>query len=192
MLNIILFGAPGAGKGTISEKLVAEKGLVHLSTGELLRDEIKRGTPLGIEAAALIDKGNFVSDEMAITIVRNFVRQHMPCKGFIFDGFPRTENQIAPLDEILAAYGTSVTMLLSLEVTEENIIKRLQNRARIESRADDADIAIIRARIATYHKKTESIGGHYKKRGLYYTVDSNITPEYTMEQLHEILGKIKE
>jgi len=189
MLNIILFGPPGAGKGTVSERLVAERKLVHLSTGDILRDEIKHGTPLGVEAAKLIDRGVLVPDEIVIAIVRDFVKKHVPCRGFIFDGFPRTENQAAPLDEIMKENGIEITMLLSMEVSEENIIKRLQNRAHIEGRADDADITIIRTRLATYHKKTEGTADYYKKQGKFYAIDGNVDPEHTMMQVNEILDQ---
>jgi len=189
MLNIILFGPPGAGKGTVSERLVAERKLVHLSTGNVLRDEIKRGTPLGVEAAKLIEKGMLVPDDTATAIVRDFVKTHVPCRGFIFDGFPRTENQAASLDEIMKENGIEITMLLSMDVSEENIIKRLQNRAHIEGRTDDADISIIRTRIATYHKKTEGTIDYYKKQGKFYAIDANVDPEHVMNNANEILDQ---
>jgi adenylate kinase len=190
MLNIVLFGPPGAGKGTVAQLLVEEKGWKHLSTGSLLRDEVERGTPVGQEAAKLIERGFLVPDQVVIDMVRKYVSENMPCKGFIFDGYPRTTEQAAQLDVIMAAHGAKIDAMVALAVTETEIIRRLQNRASIEGRTDDADIAIIHNRLETYHEKTKITSDYYAAQGKFHTVDSGKTPEYTLAQIMQIFEAI--
>ncbi|MDR0695014.1 MAG: adenylate kinase [Prevotellaceae bacterium] len=182
MLNIVLFGPPGAGKGTVAKKVAQQENLVHLSTGDMLREEIERGSALGKEAGQLIAQGHLVPDEVVIAMVREFVKRAMPCNGFIFDGFPRTTEQAKELDAIMATQGTAITMMIALEVSEDEIIRRMLNRAAIEGRPDDT-ISVIRKRIATYHEKIKTTGDYYKLQNKYYTVDSSFTPENTLQQI---------
>jgi adenylate kinase len=181
-LNIVLFGPPGAGKGTVAKLVAERKHLIHLSTGDMLRQEIELGTDIGKEADSLIAHGHLVPDDIVVAMVRHFVARYMPCPGFIFDGFPRTTEQAAALDEILAAHQSSISRMITLEVSEEEIIRRMLHRAEIENRPDDT-IDVIRQRIRTYHEKIKSTADYYKAQGKYCTVDSSITPDNTLQQI---------
>ena len=161
MLNLALFGPPGAGKGTQSEKLIAKYQLVHLSTGDILRGEIKNQTALGLEAKKLMDAGILVPDEVVIGMIGNKLEENKKAKGFIFDGFPRTTAQAQALDKLLEGKNTSVTMMLALEVDNEELTKRLLLRGKDSGRADDSDESIIRNRIAEYNKKTAPLKDYY-------------------------------
>lgn len=165
MFNLILFGPPGSGKGTQSEKLIGKYGLKHLSTGDLLRSEIAQQTPLGLEAKTLIDKGELVPDEVVIGMIKTALETHTGAKGFLFDGFPRTQAQAAALDTLLAQYNAEINVVLALEVTEEELVKRLLNRGLTSGRSDDAEEGVVRARIVEYHKKTSAVAAHYEQFG---------------------------
>jgi len=167
MLNVVLFGPPGAGKGTQSEILLQRYGLVHLSTGEIFRYNIKNSTELGLQAKAFMDKGELVPDSLTISMRESEVVKHAHAKGFIFDGFPRTSAQAEALDTFLAGRGTGITCMLALEVGEEELIKRLLNRASTSGRADDADESIVRNRIAVYNRETAPVAGYYQALGKY-------------------------
>jgi adenylate kinase len=171
MLNIILFGPPGAGKGTQSQKLIEKYRLAHISTGEILRSNIAQNTPLGIEAQKFIDHGNYVSDEIAIEIIKNEIKKHMPCNGFVFDGFPRTTNQADILKQVLTEYNSDVTVLISLEVEENAIISRLLNRSENSQRPDDTCEDIIRKRLVIYETSTSIVKDYYKKLNKYQSVN---------------------
>ncbi|GMV78030.1 MAG: adenylate kinase [Chitinophagaceae bacterium] len=163
MLNIILFGPPGSGKGTQSEKLIAKYGLKHLSTGDLLRNEIAAKTPLGIEAKNFMDKGQLVPDEVVIGMISSALEANPLAKGFLFDGFPRTEAQSIALDNLLQFKHTQIDIFLSLEVNEEELVKRLLNRGLTSGRSDDTNEEVIRARIIEYENKTSVVADYYKK-----------------------------
>lgn len=163
MLNIILFGPPGSGKGTQSEKLITKYGLKHLSTGDLLRKEIAAQTPLGIEAKAMMDKGFLVPDEVVIGMISTAIEENPEVNGFLFDGFPRTEAQSVALDGLLELKHTEITLVLSLEVSEEELVKRLLNRGLTSGRSDDTNEEIIRARIVEYHNKTSVVAKYYEQ-----------------------------
>jgi adenylate kinase len=164
MLNIVLFGPPGAGKGTQSEKLLAKYGLIHLSTGDLLRAEIKAGTQLGIQAKELMDKGNLVPDSIIIGMIDSKISNNPKANGFIFDGFPRTEVQAAALDELLQNKGTGITLMLSLQVEEKELISRLLERGKTSGRADDQNEKIIANRIKVYNDQTSILVNYYDKQ----------------------------
>ena len=173
MKYYLIFGPPGAGKGTQS-KLMADKfRFRHVSTGELLRREIKDKTELGKIASALIDKGEYVSDEIVIDIIRREIDDHPDVKGFIFDGFPRTLAQAEHLDRILKEYGSEVTSVLALKLDDDHVLHRIQHRALEENRLDDSDVAVIEKRIAAYHQKTEPIIDYYTKQGKLKDIDGS-------------------
>jgi adenylate kinase len=179
MLNIILFGPPGSGKGTQSEKLIAKYGLKHLSTGDLLRSEIAAQTPLGIEAKAMMDKGLLVPDEVVIGMISSALEANTNVNGFLFDGFPRTEAQSMALDGLLELKETQIAVVLSLEVTEEELVKRLLNRGLTSGRSDDTNENVIRARIVEYHNKTSVVADYYKQ----FDKVKNIKGEGTVDEI---------
>lgn len=170
MFNLILFGPPGSGKGTQSDKLVEKYGLKHLSTGNLLRQEIADKTPLGLEAKSFIDKGQLVPDEVVIGMVDSFFDLHKGAKGFLFDGFPRTAAQAVALDKLLALKETGIAAVLALEVGEEELVKRLLNRGKTSGRSDDTDEAVIRKRFAVYNSETSAVAEHYKGAGKFHSI----------------------
>lgn len=161
MFNLILFGPPGSGKGTQSESIIAEFGLKHLSTGNLLREEIDNSTTLGLEAKRFMDAGQLVPDEVVIGMVDNFMQSHPEAKGFLFDGFPRTTAQCIALDALLKSKSSEINVVLALEVSEEELVKRLLGRGLTSGRSDDTNETIIRARIQEYHDKTTAVAKHY-------------------------------
>ncbi len=163
MFNIILFGPPGSGKGTQSEKLVLKYHLKHLSTGDLLRSEINSKTPLGLEAKSLMDKGHLVPDEVVIGMICSALDANPNTKGFLFDGFPRTATQAEALDKLLELKKTFIAAMLALEVSEEELSKRLIKRGETSGRTDDNNGQVIRERILEYHTKTAPVADHYKK-----------------------------
>lgn len=165
MLNVILFGPPGSGKGTQSEKLIEKYGLKHLSTGDILRQEINNKTLLGLEAKKLMEIGQLVPDEVVIGMISAAVEANKTGKGFLFDGFPRTEAQSIALDNLLATHDTSISVVLALQVSEDELVKRLLHRGLHSGRPDDNNETVINARIVEYHQKTTPVAEHYKKSG---------------------------
>ncbi|MEO6537620.1 MAG: adenylate kinase [Ferruginibacter sp.] len=163
MFNLILFGPPGSGKGTQSEKLITRYGLKHLSTGDLLRSEINRQTPLGLEAKSFMDKGQLVPDEVVIGMISSALDENPQAKGFLFDGFPRTSAQAEALDKLLALKKEAIAIMLALDVSEDELIKRLVKRGETSGRTDDTNEQIIRARITEYRAKTVVVADYYKQ-----------------------------
>lgn len=170
MLNIVLFGPPGAGKGTQSESLIEKYGLIHLSTGDIFRANIKGETDLGLLAKSYMDKGHLVPDSLTIDMLRAEVLKANSSKGYIFDGFPRTTAQAEALDNFLKSINTSITLMLALEVEENELKNRLLKRAAISGRSDDADSAIIENRIAVYNKETAPVKDFYENQGKLITI----------------------
>ena len=162
MFNLILFGPPGSGKGTQSEKLIAKYGLKHLSTGDLLRSEIANQTPLGVEAKKIMDKGQLVPDEVVIGMISSALDTYPNAKGFLFDGFPRTSAQAEALDKLLELKKTSIAVMIALKVSEEELVKRLMKRGETSGRSDDTNENVIRARITEYRNKTEMVADYYR------------------------------
>ena len=163
MFNLILFGPPGSGKGTQSERLIDKYGLMHLATGNILREEISNQTELGLSAKGFMDRGELVPDHVVIGMIRSAIKNNPGVKGFLFDGFPRTVAQSEALDTLLAEHNAQIDLLLALQVSEEELIGRLINRGKTSGRTDDVNEQIIRARIAEYENKTSPVAGHYAR-----------------------------
>lgn len=187
MLNIVLFGPPGAGKGTQSAKLVEKYKLIHLSTGDIFRFNIKNNTPLGKLAQSYIDKGELVPDEVTINMLKAEVEKYPDAAGFIFDGFPRTIAQAEALDKFLKEKNTSITLMLALEVPEEELIKRLLLRGQESGRSDDTDENIIRNRIKVYNEQTAVAAGYYNEQGKYHAINGVGTINEIFERLCHVI-----
>jgi adenylate kinase len=185
MLNIVLFGPPGAGKGTQSEKLIQKYGLVHLSTGDILRSEITRGTTLGMEAKAIMDRGELVSDDIVIGMIESKLDNNPNASGFIFDGFPRTQAQAIALDDLLQKKGTAISAMLALEVNDEELVKRLLNRGKDSGRADDQNEDIIRNRVNEYNNKTLPLKKYYSEQAKFHSINGIGTIEDIFKELTE-------
>jgi adenylate kinase len=190
MLNIVLFGPPGAGKGTQSQKLIDRYNLVHLSTGDLLRAEIAGGTKLGLAAKSIMDNGDLVSDEIVIGMIANKLDNSHDVNGFIFDGFPRTVAQAQALDELLNEKGTAITAMLSLEVDDEELTKRLLLRGQQSGRADDANEEVIKNRIQEYNNKTAPLKQYYQHKGKAHAVPGIGEIDTIFIMLTRIINKI--
>lgn len=171
MINLILFGPPGSGKGTQAEKLVEKYNLLHISTGDLFRYEMGNDTPLGLEAKSFISKGELVPDEITIGMLRNKVESTPSPAGYIFDGFPRNILQCEALDALLLEEGHAINHLLMLDVDNEEVVKRILNRGKTSNRADDLDENIIRNRFAIYEQETSPVFDYYNKKGVAEKVD---------------------
>jgi len=185
MINLILFGPPGSGKGTQATKLVEQYNLLHISTGDLFRSEIGNKTPLGLEAKSYIDKGALVPDEVTIGMLKKKVQENPDVKGYIFDGFPRTIPQAEALDAMLMADNQEITSLIALDVDDEEIVKRLLNRAKTSGRSDDADEGIIRNRLSVYKETTAIVAGHYRKKDKTETING-------IGEIEEVFGRLTE
>lgn len=181
MFNLILFGAPGSGKGTQSLKIAEKYNLKHLSTGDLLRHEIATETALGKEAKEFIDKGLLVPDAVVIGMISKSIESNKTVRGFLFDGFPRTEAQAEALDKLLKLYDSSIHLVLALEVSEDALVERLLLRGKTSGRSDDADEAIIRERIKEYRRKTAAVAEHYQEADIV----KNITGEGTVDEIFD-------
>lgn len=184
MLNLILFGPPGSGKGTQAQYLVEKYQLLHISTGDLLRSEIKSSTPLGLEAKKYIDKGELVPDEVVIGMISSQLDQNAgKVKGFIFDGFPRTKAQAEALDKLLDFKNTSISQVLALEVSEKEVVSRILNRGLTSGRSDDNDQEIITNRFNVYLKETTAVAEHYKEFGKFTAIPGEGTIEEVFASL---------
>lgn len=184
MLNIILFGPPGSGKGTQANNLVDHYGLLHISTGDLFRYEMGNNTPLGLEAKSYISKGELVPDAVTIGMLKNKVNSNPDVKGYIFDGFPRTIAQAESLDAFLTEKESSITTLVALDVDDNEIVKRLLNRGLTSGRADDNDEEIIRNRIGVYNNETAQVYDYYNK-------SEKSTKVAGMGSIEEIFDRLK-
>lgn len=189
MFNLILFGPPGSGKGTQSERLVEKYGLIHLSTGNLLREEIANKTPLGLEAKKFMDKGQLVPDEVVIGMIDSSLEHHKNAVGFLFDGFPRTVAQANALDKLLDLKKTTIASVLSLEVNDEELIKRLLNRGKTSGRSDDTNEAVIRKRLTVYNNETAPVAEHYKKVKKFQAVKGEGTIDEIFSSISEMIDK---
>ena len=171
MLNIVLFGPPGAGKGTQSQKLIAHYNLVHPSTGDLLRAQIAQGTDLGLQAKKLMDEGLLVPDAVVIGMIGSALKDNPQAGGFIFDGFPRTVAQAESLDELMAAHSTHIGCMIALEVAEEELVTRLLERGKTSDRPDDQDESKIRRRVTVYNTETAQVAGYYAAQKKFHALN---------------------
>ncbi len=171
MLNLVLFGPPGSGKGTQSKKLIEKYGLIHLSTGDLLRSEIAQGTELGLEAKKLMDHGALVPDEIVIGMIDHKLDANKDAKGFIFDGFPRTVAQAEALDKLLEVRNTPISVMIALEVDDDELERRLLERGKESGRPDDANAEVIRKRIKEYNDKTAPVAAFYKNQHKFHSLN---------------------
>lgn len=191
MLNLVLFGPPGAGKGTQSQKLIEKFQLVHLSTGDLLRNEIAKETHLGLEAKKLMDEGQLVPDAVVIGMISNKLKDNADSKGFIFDGFPRTVAQAEALDTLLDNHQEKISGMIALEVNEDELEKRLLLRGKDSGRADDANPEIIRRRIIEYKTKTTPVANYYQEQGKLSTVNGIGSVEEIFSEISTIVDQMK-
>jgi adenylate kinase len=191
MLNIVLFGPPGAGKGTQSEKLIHQYQLVHLSTGDIFRANIKGGTELGNKAKQFIDQGQLVPDEITIGMLESEADKYPDAKGYIFDGFPRTPKQAEALDNFLTSKGTAISGMIALEVDEEELRTRLMIRGKDSGRIDDQDPAIIQKRIDVYKNETEPVRDFYMAQNKYTGINGIGTIEEIFGRLCTAIDTIK-
>lgn len=191
MLNIVLFGPPGAGKGTQSERLIEKFKLIHLSTGDIFRANLKNETSLGELARTYMDKGQLVPDEVTIEMLKAEVLKHSSPIGFIFDGFPRTNAQAIALDELLTSLETEISIMLALEVEEEELKKRLLARAEQSGRADDADPAIIENRIAIYNKDTAPVKTYYQGQNKFTSIQGTGSIDEITQRIFNALENIQ-
>jgi adenylate kinase len=184
MLNIVIFGAPGSGKGTQSELIIKEYGVDHISTGDVLRSEMKNETELGKIAKDYIDKGQLVPDDLIVNMLAKVLDSKKNSKGVIFDGFPRTIPQAKALKEMLNKRGTDVTVMLDLQVDEDELIKRLLERGKISGRSDD-NLDTIKSRLEVYHKQTAPLADYYVGEGKHVAIKG-------MGAIEEIFARIKD
>ena len=190
MLNLVLFGPPGAGKGTQSNLLIDKYNLVHLSTGDILRGEITAGTALGLEAKALMDRGDLVPDEVVIGMISSKLDNNPNANGFIFDGFPRTAAQATALDNLLAEKGTAISAMLSLKVEDAELIRRLLERGKNSGRADDKNEAIIANRINEYNTKTAPLKEYYSAQNKLSEIEGIGSVDEITSKLNEVIDTL--
>jgi adenylate kinase len=192
MLNIVLFGPPGAGKGTQAVKIIEKYQLIHLSTGDILRAELAAQTALGQEAKKYMDKGELVPDKVVIEMIGIKIDKNPDANGFIFDGFPRTTAQAEALDILLRQKGTPISIKLSLEVEKNELVKRLLGRGQVSGRSDDQDESIIENRIKVYNNETAPVKGFYEKQGKYQAIDGMGSIDEIFERLCKAINLAKE
>lgn len=190
MLNVVLFGAPGCGKGTQSELLEKKFGLSHISTGEIIRSHIKAQTPLGQQMAEYISRGELAPDSVVIGMVEEYLNQNKGIKGTIFDGFPRTTAQAEAFDKLLESMGDSVDIMIYMDVPEEELVQRILLRGKVSGRADDASEDVIRNRIEIYNQQTAVVADYYRQQGKYVSVPSLGTIEEVFDRIAAEIEKI--
>jgi len=186
MFNLILFGPPGAGKGTQAIKIAEKFGWKHVSTGDILRAEVSQGTPLGLKVKAVMEAGHLVSDELLIEIMESVFVNNTTVRGFVLDGFPRTLKQAQELDQMLSTHGQKVSLVLALEVNEDELVKRLLKRAQDQGRKDDTE-EVIKNRLVQYHHHTKPLIDYYKNKNLYTEVFGEGTIDQIFEQLCTVI-----
>lgn len=191
MINIVLFGAPGCGKGTQAQRLKEHYGIEHVSTGEVIRGEIARGTELGRSMESYIKAGKLAPDQIVIDMIANYVAEHRDAKGCIFDGFPRTTVQAEEFDKILAKNGLKVDIMVDIHVPEEELVKRILLRGKDSGRDDDASEEVIRGRLDVYHKQTAIVSDYYSGQGKYASVDGVGTMDEVFDRIAAVIDNLK-
>lgn len=191
MINIVLFGAPGCGKGTQAQRLKERYGIDHVSTGEVIRGEIRRGTELGRSMESYIAQGKLAPDEIVIGMIANYVAEHLDAKGCIFDGFPRTTVQAEEFDKILAKHGLKVDIMVDIHVPEEELVRRILLRGKESGRADDASEEVIRDRLKVYHDQTAVVSDFYAAQGKYASVDGIGSIDDVFDRIAGIVDNVK-
>ncbi len=191
MKNIVLFGAPGAGKGTQAVKLVEKYGFNHISTGQVIRNEIAAQTPAGKQVEECIARGEFAPDDLVIAIVKNFMATHQDVEGSIFDGFPRNTYQAEHFDLLMNEWNSEVDVMLSLEVPEDELVKRLLLRGKDSGRADDANEEVIRNRIRIYNEQTAPVADYYAAQGKHIAIDGTGSIEEIFARLCKAVDTLK-
>lgn len=191
MINIVLFGAPGCGKGTQAQRLKERYGIDHVSTGEVIRGEIRRGTELGRSMESYIAQGKLAPDEIVIGMIANYVAEHLDAKGCIFDGFPRTTVQAEEFDKILAKHGLKVDIMVDIHVPEEELVRRILLRGKESGRADDASEEVIRDRLKVYHDQTAVVSDFYAAQGKYASVNGIGTIDEVFERIATVIDNVK-
>lgn len=189
MLNVVLFGPPGSGKGTQSENIIAKYGLRHISTGDLLREEVAAQTDLGIQAKKIMDTGELVSDQIVIGMIRNKIEENQNGPGFIFDGFPRTVEQARELRKALTDYDERVSVMISLDVPREELVKRLLKRGVETGRSDD-NMETINNRIDVYDRQTKPVTYYYDKMHKHASVDGTGSVDKIFERIQEVIATV--
>ncbi|OUN57990.1 adenylate kinase [Alistipes sp. An66] len=191
MVNIVLFGAPGCGKGTQAQRLKEHYGIDHVSTGEVIRDEIRRGTELGRSMESYIKEGKLAPDSIVIGMIANYVADHLDAKGCIFDGFPRTTVQAEEFDKILARHGLKVDIMVDIHVPEEELVRRILLRGKDSGRADDASEEVIRGRLDVYHRQTAVVADYYAGQNKYALVDGVGTMDEVFDRIAAVIDGLK-
>lgn len=192
MLHIILIGPPGSGKGTQAKQISSKYQLTHISTGDLLRNEVKQQTPLGIQAKQIMDRGELVSDEIVIGMIKNLIENTKDTNGFLYDGFPRTVAQAEALNKLLMQRGDTVNSIIFMSASDDVFINRLQKRAEIEGRSDDADINVIKKRLAEYYEKTFPVKEYYEKHftNAFHIINAAQEVDVVFADICKVLDKI--
>ena len=191
MINIVLFGAPGCGKGTQAQRLKERYGIDHVSTGEVIRDEIRRGTELGRSMEEYIREGKLAPDEIVIGMIEHYVTEHMTARGCIFDGFPRTTVQAEEFDKILAKHGLQVDIMVDIHVPEEELVRRILLRGKDSGRADDTSEEVIRGRLDVYRMQTAVVADYYAAQGKYASVNGTGTMEEVFGRIADVIAGLK-
>lgn len=190
MINIVLFGAPGCGKGTQAQRLKERYGIDHVSTGEVIRDEIRRRTELGCRMESYIAQGRLAPDEIVIGMIANYVAGHLDAKGCIYDGFPRTTAQAEAFDELLAEHGLKIDTMIDIRVPEEELVRRILLRGKDSGRADDASEEVIRSRLDIYREQTAIVSDYYASQGKYASVNGTGTMEEVFARIADVVDAL--